>query len=173
MLTGRGQKVTISKNDGTVLAEYVIGKKVEGGPGQAQSDAYYVRATRTNQNDGDATYIARLKIDLSTKFGDWIEPSLLKVDRDNLSDIRIDNYSIDEQQGAIVPGDVAELTKKSSTDQWKLVGLHDGKEELKMDVVNQLVNSLDGLRLVGVRPKPPGLSADLTPDPRLEKSSKP
>ena len=102
VLTGRGQKITISQSDGTVLAEFVVGKPAEG-----QTDVYYVRGTKTDDPNG--IYLAKLKIDLSTKFGDWIEPDLLKVDRDKLTDIRSDNYSIDEQQGVLIPGEITEL----------------------------------------------------------------
>jgi hypothetical protein len=159
---GRGQKITISKSDGTVLAEYVVGKKKEAtGPGQ--SDTYYVRATKAD--DPQTIYLANLKIDLSTKFGDWIEPDLLKVDRENLTEIRIDNYSIDEQQGAIIPGEISELTRKPPGDTWTLSNLKPN-EELKTEAVNQLVSSLDNLRLVGVRPKPPGILPDLSIEPR-------
>ncbi|HEV8071721.1 MAG TPA: DUF4340 domain-containing protein [Planctomycetaceae bacterium] len=162
ILTGRGQKITISKNDGTVLAEYVIGKRKESAsPGQ--SDIYYVRATKAD--DPSTIYLANLKIDLSTKFGDWIEPDLLKVDRENLSDIKIDTYSIDEQQGAIIPGEVTELTRKPPGDNWTMSNLKP-TEELKNEAINQLVSNLDGLRLVGVRPKPPGVEPDLSIDPR-------
>lgn len=160
VLTGRGQKITISKNDGTVLAEFVIGKPAEG-----QTDVYYVRGTKTDDPNG--IYLAKLKIDLSTKFGDWIEPDLLKVDRDKLTDIKSDNYSIDEQQGVLVPGEVTELTRKTPNDPWTLAKLDTKKDELKTDVVNTIVNNLDGLRLVGVRPKPPGINPDLSINKKL------
>ncbi len=163
ILTGRGQKLTIAKNDGTVLAEFVVGKQVEGQP-----DVYYVRGTKTA--DPDAIYLAKLKIDLSTKFGDWIEPDLLKVDRDKLTDIRSDNYSIDETQGVLVPGEIVELSRKTPSDQWKLLGMNDKTQELKTDVVNELVTHLDGLRLVGVRPKPQGVNPDLSIDKRIADS---
>jgi hypothetical protein len=166
VLTGRGQKITISKNDGTVLAEYVVGKRKESTtPGQ--SDVYYVRATKAD--DPSTIYLANLKIDLSTKFGDWIEPDLLKVDRENLTDIKIDTYSIDEQQGAIIPGEVTELTRKPPGDTWTMSNLKP-TEELKNEAINQLVSNLDGLRLVGVRPKPPGIEPDLSIDPRYARS---
>ncbi len=164
VLTGRGRKITISKNDGTVLAEYIIGKPSEL-PGQ--TDTYYVRATKAD--DSNTIYLAKLKMDLSTKFSDWIEPDLLKVDRELLSEIRIDNYSIDEQQGAIIPGDATELTRKNPSDPWILKGIKPN-EELKQDSVNTLVNNLDNLRLVGVRPKPPGVLPDLSIDPRYAQS---
>jgi Domain of unknown function (DUF4340) len=163
VLTGRGQKITISQSDGTALAEFVVGKPAEG-----QTDVYYVRGTKTEDPNG--IYLAKLKIDLSTKFGDWIEPDLLKVDRDKLTDIRSDNYSIDEQQGVLVPGEITELTRKTPNDPWTLKGLDDKKEEIKTDVVNQIVNNLDGLRLVGVRPKPPGINPDLSIDKKYADS---
>jgi Domain of unknown function (DUF4340) len=163
VLTGRGQKITISKNDGTVLAEFVVGKQAEG-----QTDVYYVRGTKTD--DPNAIYLAKLKIDLSTKFGDWIEPDLLKVDRDKLTDIRSDNYSIDEAQGVLVRGEITELSRKTSGDPWKLLGPDDKTKELKTDVVNQIVNSLDGLRLLGVHPKPQGINPDLSIDKRYAES---
>ncbi len=164
VLTGRGKKITISKNDGTVLAEYIIGKPSEL---PNQPDTYYVRATKAD--DSNTIYLAKLKMDLSTKFSDWIEPDLLKVDRELLTDIRIDNYSIDEQQGAIVPGEVTDLTRKNSSDPWTLKGMKPN-EELKQDPINTLVNNLDNLRLVGVRPKPPGVLPDLSLDPRFAQS---
>jgi hypothetical protein len=163
VLSGRGQKITIAKNDGTVLAEYVIGKQAEG-----QTDLYYVRGTKTEDNN--AIYLAKLKLDLSTKFSDWIEPDLLKVDRDKLTDIRSDSYSIDDTQGVLVPGEVTELKRKTSSDPWKLVGMNDKTEELKTDVVNQIVTNLDSLRLVGVRPKPQGVNPDLSIDKRIADS---
>ena len=163
VLTGRGQKITISQSDGTVLAEFVVGKPAEG-----QTDVYYVRGTKTDDPNG--IYLAKLKIDLSTKFGDWIEPDLLKVDRDKLTDIRSDNYSIDEQQGVLIPGEITELTRKTPNDPWTLKGPDTKKEELKTDVVNQIVNNLDGLRLVGVRPKPPGINPDLSIDKKYADS---
>jgi hypothetical protein len=160
ILSGRGQKITISKNDGTVLAEFVVGKQAENQP-----DVYYVRGTKSE--DPNAIYLAKLKIDLSTKFGDWIEPDLLKIDRDKLTDIRSDNYSIDETQGVLIPGEITELERKSSSDPWKLVGLKDKTEELKTDTVLQIANNIDGIRLIGVRPKPQGINPDLTIDKKI------
>src|SRR3990172_1110381 len=75
-LKGRGQRITLADAQGTPLADYIIGKKVEGQP-----DQYYVR-----RFDEKETYRAHLKIDLSTRFSDWIEPDLLKLDRYALKD---------------------------------------------------------------------------------------
>ncbi|HEV8001545.1 MAG TPA: hypothetical protein VGP63_16785, partial [Planctomycetaceae bacterium] len=94
-----------------------------------------------------------------------------KVDRENLTDIRIDNYSIDEQQSAIIPGQISELTRKPPGDNWTLSNLKP-TEELKPDAINQLVSNLVGLRLVGVRPKPPGILPDLSIEPRYAREGR-
>lgn len=156
-LKGRGQRITLTKADGTVLADYIIGNKVEG-----QEDQYYVRSPKEKE-----TYRARLKIDLSTKFGDWIEPDLLKVDRDSLNEIVVDKYSIDEQRLRIVNREISELTRAAYSDPWKLKGLNEETEEVNTGVVSDMVNHLDDLRIVGVRPKPPGIRPDLSLDPKI------
>lgn len=159
-LKGRGQRITLNDGNGNLLADYIIGKKVEGG----ETDQYYVRAPKEQE-----TYRARLKIDLSTKFSDWIEPDLLKLERDDLNDIIVDKYSIAEQGGqvAVVNREISELTRKTSSDPWLLKGLTDETQEVNPDVLRDMVSHLDDLKIVGVRPKPPGIRADLTLDPSL------
>jgi hypothetical protein len=147
---GRGSRITLLQAD-TPLADYIVGTKIEG-----QEDVYHVR-----RPDESRTYRATLKLDLSTKFADWIKPGLLDVTRSDLREIVIDRYSIDESRGALVQGEVSELTRANATDSWKLAGLDEAKESLKTSEVNNIINAVEDLKIVGVRPKPPGLSADL------------
>ncbi|MEX2285899.1 MAG: DUF4340 domain-containing protein [Planctomycetaceae bacterium] len=156
-LKGRGQRVTLTKGDDTVLADFIIGKKVEG-----ETDSYYVRHPQEKE-----TYRTALSIDLSTKFADWIEPDLLDLDRNNLREIVVNKYSVDEQRGRIVDREVSRLTRTTSTEDWKLEGLKAETEEVNADEVRKMVGSLDDLRIVGVRPKPSGLNADLTIDKKV------
>ena len=153
-LKGRGQRITLNKADGTVLADYIIGKKVEG-----QDGSYFVRIPLETE-----TYRTKLNIDLSTKFSDWIEPDLLKLERDTLTNVVINNYSIDERQRRIIDRAGSKLTRKLFSDPWKLEGLDEEKEELKEDEIRTMVNNLADLKIVGVRPKPQGLNADFTLD---------
>jgi len=157
LLKGRGSRVTLSKGEDQILADYIIGKKGEG-------DAYYVRTPKEKD-----TYLCQLKIDLSTKFGDWIEPDLLKVERNKIRRIVVDKYSIDETQGVIKDRETSTLSRTSSTDDWKLDGIDEKSEELKKDEIRDVVSSLDELKLVGVRPKPSGINADLTVDQNVVK----
>jgi hypothetical protein len=149
---GRGSRVTLLEGD-TKLADYIIGKKdSEGG------DKYYVRSA-----DEDRVYLTEVKVDLSTKFVDWIKPDLLEAASGNFRELVLDRYEVDEAKGSINQGEVSKLTKKSSaaTDPWKLEGLDEAKFKVKDSVVNAMTSALVGMKIVGVRPKPPGLSAAL------------
>lgn len=150
-LKGRGQRITLQDEKGKVLADYIIGKQVEERPGH-----YYIR-----RPDEKLTYIAKLNIDLSTKFTDWIEDDLLKLDAMNLVRVNIDRYSINEQKGEVTQEDLMKLARKNSTDPWKLEGLNEETEQVNTSKVQQLVNELDNLKIVGVRLKPARLSSDL------------
>ena len=149
-LKGRGQRITLKKGDSTVM-DLVIGKQVRNRQG-----FYYVR-----KPDEKSTYVAKIDIDISTKFADWVETDLLKLDRDDLRVVSMNNYSIDEAAGRIVDGDIVELSREKSGEPWKLKGLDEKAEELETAKVNDLVNTLDDLKLSGIRPKPEGLSEDL------------
>lgn len=167
-LEGRGQRLRILGEGDKVLADFIIGKKVEG-----QTDAYYVRLPNEKE-----TYIARLKIDLSTRFADWIEADLLKFDRDDLIRLVIDKYAVKEEEIAenglvylmrvidTATREKSTLTRKEWSDPWKLEGLDEEAYEVDKDKVRELVNDLDDLKIIGVRPKPPGINADLTLDPQ-------
>lgn len=150
----RGQRITLKDEGGKILADYIIGKAVPN-----QTGYFYVR-----KPDEKATYKAKLSIELSTKFADWIEPDLLKIDSMKLTGIEIDNYSVDTNRGRILEQDKSKLARKNSSDPWKLEGLDDKTEEVNQDEVRKLVDGLDNLKIVGVRPKPAKLQRDLKLD---------
>lgn len=156
-LKGRGQRLTLSKEGGAPLVDFIVGKKVP-----EQSDQYYVRKV-----DEDAVYRTKLNVDLSSEFSDWIEPDILKVDRDRLVEILISHYSIDEAQQKIVyesdkrEENVTVLTRKNSTTPWEMQGLDTATQKLNTADVNQLVNTLTDLKLQGIRPKSSDLAAGL------------
>ncbi len=76
----------------------------------------------------------------------------------NFRRLEIDRYSVDEAKGTIVQGDKSLLTRGSSTEDWKLDGVPAG-QKVKTSVVNQIVSSLSDTKIVGVRPKTPGVAA--------------
>lgn len=152
-LKGRGQRITLSKGQDT-LVDLIIGKQLKDRPGY-----YYIRMPKEN-----TTYVAKLTIDLSTKFADWVETDLLKLNRDDLKEVVLDNSSIDEVKGRLIEGEIDTLTRDKTADPWKLDGLDDAKEELDTSKINAMLGALDELKLVGVRPKPKGIRPDLSID---------
>ncbi len=160
--TERGTRVSLRDASGNALVDLIVGRKVDG-----RENHYYVREPEKN-----TTYIAQMKPDLSAKFSDWIEPDLLKVNQADIVSITVDNYSIDEQQGAILKGETLEFTKEElkSTGKWKLQGVDEATEKIDESPIRTIATNLDNLKIVGVRPKPEGLNADLTVSPEVARN---
>jgi hypothetical protein len=153
-LKGRGKRITLKDASGSVLADYIIGEAVEGRDGY-----YYIRKPKEKE-----TYIAKVDLNLSTRFADWIESDLLKLNASDLRKIEIRDYSLDEERGAILSRDQHVLTKSEDFGPWKLEGLDESTEQLNTAAVNSLTRVLDELKIIGVRPKPKGLNPDLSLD---------
>lgn len=160
-----GKRITLKDAGGEVVVDYIIGKEagdvvlssIEEPFGQQGDEKYYyVRRPDENQ-----TYKVKLDIDLSTKFSDWIDPDLLRVESNELTKVVINNYSIQEERTALgqtqamfkQQGDVLNLTRATPTDSWMLEGLKEATEELTTDRVDKIVGVLDELKIAGVRPK--------------------
>ncbi len=148
-LKGRGQRITLKNENDKILADFIVGKKVENREGFR-----FVRVP-----DQKRVYAVRMNIDISTNFTDWIESDLLLVDKDKVNNIVIRDYSINEQTRRINERDVVVLDKKDS--DWTVNRILKD-QEIDKSKVTELLTSLDELKIVGVRPKPDGLSAKLT-----------
>jgi len=148
----RGTRVTLRDSGGNPLVDLIIGKPVEG-----QNQRYYVRQPEKNN-----VYIAEIGADLSAKFSDWIEPDLLKLNQADIVQVVVDKYSVDEDKGEILRGETLEFDKDPTANKWTLAGLNAEAESVKEAPINDLARNLDQLKIVGVRPKPAGLNADLT-----------
>ncbi len=147
-LTGRGTRVTIKGENEKMLADFIIGKKVEGADGFR-----FVRIPGQKR-----VYASKMDIPLTTKFSDWIEADLLKVEKDNISEITLKDYSINERTGVVNQRDVVELKKDGSN--WKINKMR-SNQEVNKSKADALLKALDELTIVGVRPKPQGLSRNL------------
>lgn len=141
-LKGRGQRVTLFKEGGGEVADLIIGKEVEG-----QSGTFYCRKAGEAQ-----TYKTQLKVDISTKFADWVEADLLKLERDNIT--RLDSvHTKVSEQGQLVENTL-KLTRDKFSDPWKLDGIDDDTEEVNKGDIDAMVTVLDNLKLVGIRERP-------------------
>ena len=148
-LRGRGRRVTFRGASEEVLADLVIGNPVEGRPG-----LNFVRVPDQNR-----VYAARTDIGISTDFNDWIETNLLGVERDDVKRIELNEYEVDERTGSVVRR--GEFTVDwVEQDVWAGSDVPEG-QEVDYVQMNLLVGGLMGLRIVGVRPKPEGLTGNL------------
>jgi len=167
--TGVGTRVTMKDKNKKTLMSLIIGKQVEDRP-----ELHYVR--RTGQAP---VYSVAMKTDkLSTKFEDWIEEDLLKLNTWDIKRIRVRDYSVDELNGTLAQradmtleyddtGDpkwkmVADKVFKQDAQGAKWIDVKLGEdEELNATKLDDMKNSLDDLKIVDVARKPAGLSANL------------
>ena len=148
-LRGRGRRVTFKGASEQVLADLIIGNRVEG-----RSGYNFVRVPDQNR-----VYAARTDINISTRFNDWIETNLLGVERDEVKRTVLNEYQIDERTGAVRRrGEFIVDWVEDSV--WTANDLPAG---IEVDYVqmNLLIGSIIGLEIVGVRPKPEGLTGNL------------
>ncbi|MFQ5636531.1 MAG: DUF4340 domain-containing protein [bacterium] len=147
-LKGRGERVTLKGASDQILADFIIGKKVEG-----HDKFRFVRIPGQKR-----VYAARMDIDISTTFSDWIEADLLKVAKSDIKQVTLKDYTIDERLRMVKQRDVIVLNKDG--DDWTEKKMTD-KQEVDKTKMNDLLKAVDELSIVGVRPKPPGLSDEL------------
>lgn len=147
-LTGRGKRVTLKDGNDRVLADFVIGKPAEGKPGYR-----YMRVPAQRR-----TYSVKTDARVSSRFEDWIETDLLKLDAGDIRKVTINSYSINEQLGRLENSERTVLTKRK--DRWLL-----GRRRLRGETIDALTEALDNLRIVDIQPKPENLTRDLkTPE---------
>ena len=150
-LTGRGQRITLRDAGNNVLADLIVGNTVEG-----RENLRFVRLP-----DQKRVYVSRMDLDISTQFADWIVQDLLELTRDDIRQVTLEDYSIDEQTGILDNRDTLILDREPEGTSWTANRMADG-EEVDIAKMNDLLGAIDTLSIVGVRPKPEGLSESLT-----------
>ncbi|TDI48527.1 MAG: DUF4340 domain-containing protein [Acidobacteria bacterium] len=148
-LLGRGKRVTMRGENDVVLADIIIGSEVEGRDG-----FHFVRMP-----DQKRVYAAKVDVDISTKFEDWIESDLLKVERSKIDHIVLRDYSINEQSLMVDERDTVTLDKEDNT--WAANRM-DPNQEVDSTKISDLLREVDDLKIVGVRPKPKGIDNRLS-----------
>jgi Domain of unknown function (DUF4340) len=146
---GRGKRITIKGDNGVVLADLIIGKSFEGRDG--------FRLVRVPGEK--RVYGAKINVDVSTKFKDWIESDLMMIDKDEIDQVVLKDYSIDESSGRLNERDEVTLSKDGTA--WDMKKMPGGKD-VDTYKVNNLVGAIDALSIEGVRPKPDGVTASLS-----------
>lgn len=147
-LTGRGKRVTLKEKNGNVLADIIVGDAVPDRPGFR-----FVRIPGQKR-----VYASRMNVDLSTKFQDWINTDLLEVEKSKIDKVTLMDYSINERTYRIDQRDNLILTRNGAS--WKADNMR-STQEVDTTKMKDLLTAIDELSIVGVRPKPDGLSQNL------------
>lgn len=142
-LAGRGKRVTLRDANGGVLADFILGKPVEGKAGYK-----YVRVPGQKR-----TYAVKTDADPSARFADWVNAGLLRIASASIRKVTINRYNIDAT-GHLGNAETTILTQDKG--EWKASG-----EKLNLPAVHAMSAALDSLKIVDVRPKPPNLAAGL------------
>ena len=153
---GRGLRVVLKDKSGNVLSDLILGQEVDG-----KQDVRYVRVPKLRH-----VYTCKVSGELSTKFADWIETDLLKVTSWDTKKIVFDNYKFDEASRDVVPGDKFVVTKGEQS-KWIFDGVDAAKEDSNEEKIREIADGLGQIKIVGVRRKPAGLTADF----KLEKGA--
>ncbi len=141
-LEGRGQRVTLKDENDATLADFIVGRKVDGKPNRR-----YMRVPTQKR-----VYEVETSADVSARFEDWIETDLLKTSAGDIRRVLVNRYSINERMGRLENQERLVLTKKD--DKWTMSG-GGSPDTSKM---NDLTGALDSLKIVDVQPKPRNLT---------------
>ena len=180
-IKGRGVRITVRGEGGATLADFIIGDEVKSGEAPSEFGAQptgrrYVRIPGQNR-----VYATTLKGGLSTKFADWIETDLLQLKDAAVARLEVFRGRIDEKTGRRLDAEQVTITRNApppptpaAPDEpappvpatpWSVVAEPGGPpteaEEVKTERVDEAVNALKALKIVGVRPKPANLAKAL------------
>lgn len=158
--SGRGKLIRLFKaGSDQPIAEYIVGNEVPSRPGYR-----YVR-----RPDKTQVYATRINADVSTKFADWIETNLLKIDASKIAKVTFNHnhfeYKPEIARDALkgfVGGDVFSTDRDAKDQKWNLEGpplLPD--QELDTAKLTTLTTALGDVKIVGVRTKPRDISEAL------------
>ena len=96
------------------------------------------------------TYGVKVKAEPSTRFADWIETNLLKLEASHIRKIEFDNYKVEPDAGLSSAARCWTIERKDSSAPWTMAGLS-ADQELDSDKLRTLTDALADLKIVGVR----------------------
>ncbi len=175
-LSGRGARVTLKDDKGALLADLIVGDTLAGEPDPATADPAGAPQRRYLRLAGKSrVYAASFPASFSTRFADWVETDLLKLESRRIDRLLVDRYEVDETKGEkrtlerlslarITPAPIAATEPK-----WTLESHPGGPpapgESLDNERIEESLHALGDLKIIGVRPKPPALAASLSGNP--------
>lgn len=170
-LSGRGTRVTLRDARGAELASLIVGlpapdPAAERGGAEAGARRY-VRVP-----DKARVYAVTFPTAFSTRFADWVETDLLKIEGKRIDRLLVDRYEVDERAGEqraierlrftrVLPEPIGSDAPRWTMESQPGGGLGEG-QLLDEERVQEALSAMTDLRIAGVRPKPPALAAALS-----------
>jgi hypothetical protein len=164
---GRGTRMTLRDEKGELLADLIVGnflpEDVEN-PGAPNSRRYIRQAT------SNRVFTTNLNATFSTKLQDWVQADLLQQEPARIQKVIINRYKVDEAEGRITEPTSLTFTRRAqaatqadaSLSPWLLEFQPGGKLSpeigVKTERINDMLQAISSLRIIGVRPKPPSLA---------------
>ncbi len=162
-----GKLLRFTDSNGEPVFELIVGKQVEQktsgadsllGLEEPEERMFYVRVP--SEKD---TYTAKLDLDISTQFSDWIEADLLELNAAEMRQVNVDNSRLEARQVMTnqgievrrvrVPGEELKLQKADDFSEWILPDLNQEQETMNAEAVNPLIRTIEAVELIGVRPR--------------------
>lgn len=189
---GHGERITITDVDGEELVDLIVGKSVPDSDTQnlhyvrrADEDEVYRAIVDLDVSTRFRDWINDdlLALDPSNDIADITVAKLSEPDPDETpEEKKARDEKERERRERMKKSEIIALTIRppvtrgdriveeelelargdGGRDDWSLAGIDEATEELDGDPVRAIVNTLDSLKIVGVRRKPDGLNADLT-----------
>ncbi|MCW8132737.1 MAG: FKBP-type peptidyl-prolyl cis-trans isomerase [Planctomycetota bacterium] len=137
---GRGKRVTLKDKSGATVVDLVVGKAAEH-PGLS-----YVR-----EAGSDDVYTAKVDVDISTAFKDWVETDPLKILAADLRMLAIRDYSLNVEKQEIDERASTVFERKKDQTDWACAETPEGME-VDQDALGRLLGEAGAIRLVDVFP---------------------
>ena len=155
-ITGRGSKVIIKGEDGQLLCQYIVGKKVPRKQGYR-----YLRLPGQAQS-----YVVSLDTELSTEFRDWVNPAIWTFSDRAIDSIVVKDYSVTE--GKIKNKETFSL-RQNTQGQWTC---KETKKSLKHQDVQKLAKIISQLSFRAITQKPAGVVESLLDKKAIKQDQK-
>lgn len=150
---GRGTRVAVTGEDGKVLVDLIIGEPVEDPMLRGQyyvreagSDAVYTaQLVRRAVDDPDREALSELDtLAVSSRFIDWVEPDPFAIEAPDVRRVLIEDYSVDEQTGAVNIRSKTLFSRSDADDDWSTASPPPGKvvDDGELDSVVRKAGSL-------------------------------
>jgi hypothetical protein len=155
----RGKRIIMRDASGGTLVDIIVGHAIPDKDGFS-----YVRFPEQKR-----VYGSRLDLSISTAFTEWIEKDLMLLEPSEVVSLVYDPYRVDESRGQVVDTNPLHAERPVSSDagagaaggnDWRLAASSKAPagKELDSFKVQQVLDAIDGLQIVGVRPRPEPLT---------------